>query len=186
MKPKCIIVTGRPGAGKATICKQLSKRLWMPVVSRDEIKEGYVNTFGAKHDELPADTNAVATNFFFDVVTLYLENNVSIIIEAAFQHKVWEPRLAKISEIANAFMIICSVDAETAAQRHLQRGLNEPEREFYHGDNRVVVYRETGVMLPAGDYETPNFDIPTVHVSTYGEYSPTVDEIVEKIHSAKP
>lgn len=75
-KPKCIIVTGRPGAGKATICKKLQPRLWMPLVSRDEIKEGYVNTFGVKHDELPADTNGVATNFFFDVVNLYLKNNV--------------------------------------------------------------------------------------------------------------
>jgi cytidylate kinase len=185
IKPKCVIVTGRPGAGKATICKQLSKRLWMPVVSRDEIKEGYVTTFGAKHDELPADTNAVATNFFFDVIDLYLENKISIIIEAAFQHQVWEPRLATIAEIANPFMIICAVDAETAANRHLQRGLIEPEREFYHGDNRVVVYRETGVMLPAGAYETPHFDIPTIHVSTYGEYLPTIDEIVEKIRSAK-
>src|SRR5687767_7969616 len=175
-KPRCIIVTGRPGAGKATICKKLQLRLWMPVVSRDEIKEGYVNTFGIKHDELPADTNAVATNFFFAVVDLYLENKVSIIIEAAFQHKVWEPRLARISEIARPFMIICSVDAETAANRHLQRGLNEPEREFYHGDKRVVVYRETGVVLPAGEYEIPHFDMPTVEVSSTGEYSPTIDD----------
>ena len=78
-------------------------------------------------------------------------------------------------------MIICSVDAETAANRHLQRGLDEPEREFYHGDNRVVVYRETGVVLPAGEYETPHFDVPTVQVSTYGDYDPTIDEIVEMI-----
>jgi len=180
-KPNCIIVTGRPGAGKATLCKKLQPRLWMPVVSRDEIKEGYVSTFGVKHDELPNDTNAVATNFFFEIINHYLANKVSIIIEAAFQHKVWEPRIAKISEIANPFMIICSVDAETAANRHLQRGLDEPEREFYHGDKRVVVYRETGVVLPAGEYEMPHFNMPTVHVSTDGEYSPAVDQIVEMI-----
>jgi len=181
LEPKCIIVTGRPGAGKATLCKHLRTRLWMPVVSRDEIKEGYVNTFGVKHDELPADTNAVATNFFFEIVNQYLTNRISIIIEAAFQHKVWEPRIAEIAEIASPFMIICSVDAETAASRHLQRGLDEPEREFYHGDRRVSVYRESGVMLPAGEYEVPGFNIPTVHISTLGDYSPTIDEIVEII-----
>jgi hypothetical protein len=153
----------------------------MPVVSRDEIKEGYVNTFGVKHDELPADTNAVATNFFFEIVSQYLANKISIIIEAAFQHQVWVPRVSKIAEIAHPFMIICSVDAETAANRHLQRGLGEPEREFYHGDKRVVVYRETGVLLPAGEYETPHFNMPTIHVTTDGEYSPTIDVIVEKI-----
>ena len=182
-KPKCVIVTGRPGAGKATLCKKLQPRLWMPLVSRDEIKEGYVNTFRVKHDELPTDTNAVATNFFFDVVNLYLENKVSIIIEAAFQHKVWDYRITRIAELSTPFMIVCNVNAETAADRHLQRGLNEPEREFYHGDNRVVVYRETGVMLPAGDYETPHIDIPTIQVSTAGEYSPGIDEIVQAIRS---
>jgi len=180
-RPKCIIVTGRPGSGKATLCKQLRTRLWMPVVSRDEIKEGYVNTFGVKHDELPDDTNLKATNFFFDIVDQYLANNVSIIIEAAFQHSVWEARIAAITKIADTLMIVCSVDAETAANRHLQRGLAEPEREFYHGDRRVLVYRETGVVLPAGEYQTPEFDMPTIQVTTAGEYSPTIEGIVETI-----
>jgi adenylate kinase family enzyme len=97
-RPKCIIVTGRAGAGKTTLAKELGKRLWMPVISRDEIKEGYVNTFGVKHDELPSDTDLVVTNFFFEIVDQYLTNKISIIIEAAFQHKVWEPRMAKIAE----------------------------------------------------------------------------------------
>ncbi|MBA4125068.1 MAG: hypothetical protein H0X72_21705 [Acidobacteria bacterium] len=39
-KPKCIIVTGRAGAGKTTLSKKLGRQLWMPVISRDEIKEG--------------------------------------------------------------------------------------------------------------------------------------------------
>src|ERR1043165_2049829 len=139
-KPRCVIVTGRPGSGKATLCAKLGRRLWMPVVSRDEIKEGYVNTFGLKHDQLPADTNAVTTNFFFEIVQQYLAGNVSIVIEAAFQHGVWARWIAEFARIAIPSMIICSVDADTAARRHLQRGLAEPEREYYHGDNRVVVY----------------------------------------------
>jgi hypothetical protein len=184
-KPRCVIVTGRPGSGKATLCKKLQPRLWMPVVSRDEIKEGYVNTFGVKHDELPADTNAVATNFFFEIVDRYLVGRVSIIIEAAFQHKVWEPRIARISELAGPVMIICDVNAETAANRHLHRGLAEPDREYYHGDKRVVDFRETGVISPPGPYETPHFDLPTITVSTDGEYSPTIDEIVKLIRAGK-
>ena len=51
-KPKCIIVTGRPGSGKTSLSKRLAEQLWMPVISRDEIKEGYVNTHGVKHDGL--------------------------------------------------------------------------------------------------------------------------------------
>ena len=143
-----------------------------------------MNTFGVKHDQLPPDANGIATNIFFDIVDQYLAKKISIVIEAAFQHKVWEPRVAEIAKVADPFMIICSVTAESAANRHLQRGLAEPEREYYHGDNRVVVYRETGVLLPAGEYETPHFDLPTIHVSTEGEYSPTIDEIVNQIRSS--
>jgi hypothetical protein len=181
-KPKCIIVTGRPGSGKTTLSKKLGERLWLPVVSRDELKEGYVNTFGVRHDRLPADTNAVVSDFFFELVNRYLANQVSLIIEAAFQHKVWEPRMAGIAEIGSPFMIVCSVDVELAARRHLRRGLDDPGREFYHGDQRVSVYKATGAMPPAGPYEAPDFDVPTVQVSTDGAYSPTLDEIVEKIH----
>jgi adenylate kinase family enzyme len=57
-KPKCIIVTRSPGSGKTTLAKKLGGRLWMPVTSRDEIKEGYVNTYGVKHDQLPSNANA--------------------------------------------------------------------------------------------------------------------------------
>jgi hypothetical protein len=154
----------------------------MPVISRDEIKEGYVNTYGVKHDQLPADTNAIVSDFFFDLVNQYLAHKVSIIIEAAFQHKIWEPRIAKIAEIGCPFIIVCSIDGEIAARRHLQRGLDDPEREFYHGDKRVSFYKSTGVMSPAVPYKAPDFNVPTVYVSTEGVYSPTIDEIVEKIH----
>lgn len=153
----------------------------MPIISRDEIKEGYVNTFGVKHDQLPSDTNRVVSDFFFGIVGQYLTNKVSIIIEAAFQHKIWETRISKIVKISSPIIVVCSLDGEVAAKRHLERGLNDSSREFYHGDKRVSVFRETGVMAPPGDYVAPKFNVPTIHVSTEGEYSPSLDEIVHQM-----
>ena len=151
-KPRCIIVTGRPGSGKSTLSKELGKLLCMPVISRDEIKEGYVNTFGVRHDELPGDSNGVATETFFETVSFLLARKVSLIAEAAFQHPAWESRMDSLTVVASVCFVICSVDGETAAQRHLQRGLNDPKREFYHGDKRVAVFRERGILEPAGEY----------------------------------
>jgi 2-phosphoglycerate kinase len=183
-KPKCIIVTGRAGAGKTTLAKKLGEQLWMPVISRDEIKEGYVNTYGVKHDQLPPDTDGLVTDFFFGIVNQFLAGKISVVIEAAFQHKVWEPGMPKIFELASPMIVLCSVDDTVAARRHLQRGLENPNREFYHSDNRVVHYRKTGEFLYPASYTAPKFNIPTIQVSTDGEYVPCIDEIVKQIQSS--
>jgi hypothetical protein len=183
-KPKCIIVTGRAGAGKTTLAKKLGERLWLPVISRDAMKEGYVNTFGVKHDELPPDTDALVSDFFFATVKQYLTHTISVVIEAAFQHKVWAFRMPEILALGSPIIVLCSVDELIAAQRHLQRGLENPRREFYHSDKRVVHYRETGEFLLPASYEAPQFDLPTIKVSTAEAYIPCLAEIVKQIQSA--
>ena len=73
------------------------------------------------------------------------------------------------------------MDAVLCAQRHLERGLRDPSREFYHGDKRVKVFRETGEFLEPGNYDPPSFDVPTLRVATIDEYSPDLVEIREFI-----
>lgn len=184
-KPKCIIVTGRAGAGKTTLAKKLGEKLWLPVLSRDEIKQGCVSTFGVRHDKLPPETSALVTDFFFETVNRFLANKVSVIIEAAFQHKVWQYRMPEILELSSPIIVLCTVDDMTAARRHLQRGLDNPEREFFHGDNRVVHYRKTGEFLLPAAYDPPQLDASTLTVSTDAEYVPGLDEIVERIRSTE-
>jgi predicted kinase len=184
IKPKCIIITGQPGSGKTTLAKKLGECLWMPVISRDEIKEGYVNTYGVKHDQLPPDTNGLVSELFFGIVNQYLAGHISVVIEAAFQHKVWEIRMPKILELACAWIVLCNADGAVAARRHLQRGLENPNREFYHGDKRVAHYGKTGEISPSETYTAPKFNIPTIQVSTDGEYIPCIDEIVKQIQSS--
>ena len=149
----------------------------MPVISRDEIKEGYVNTFGVKHDQLPPETNGIVTDFFFGIVAQYLVNQISIVIEAAFQHPIWSSRIGQIEQLSRPMFIICDVPGAVAASRHLQRGLADAKREFYHGDKRVEIYKSTGVIAAAGEYQAPDFDCPTLHVATGDGYAPNLEAI---------
>jgi len=181
-KPKLVIVTGQPGSGKTTLSKELGKLLYLPVISRDEIKEGYVNTFDVPHYKLPGDTNKVATEIFYRVMDLFLSSNVSLIAEAAFQHKIWEPEIARLRNYADAFFIVCELDSDTAARRLLQRGLSDSKREFFHGDNRVTHFKQTGEFLPPEKYEPPSIpEIRTIRVSTLDEYDPKLDVVAEQI-----
>lgn len=181
--PQCVIVTGRPGAGKSTLAAKLARQLWMPLVSRDQIKEGYVNTFGTGHDQLPSETNALVTDLFFQIVARYLEGQVSVVIEAAFQHRVWAAHIAAIERSSRPAFVICEVPQDVAGKRHLQRRLEDANREFYHGDKRVEIYKSTGVVAAAGEYQEPDFEIPTLRVDTSEEYAPAVEEIVRWIRT---
>jgi predicted kinase len=178
-KPKCIIVSGRPGSGKTTLAGELSRRLYLPRVSRDEVKEGYVNTFGVKHDQLPRDTNVRVNDVFFQTTLDLLRGNVSVVIEAAFQHKNWKLVVPQIQEVAHAYILVCDPGAEVSARRHLERGLSDPKREFFHGDSRVSIYKETGHFEfdTIGSYEAPHFDVPTLTISTSDGYDPNLEEI---------
>src|SRR5207253_8057327 len=124
------------------------------------------------------------SELFFGIVNQYLAGHISVVIEAAFQHKAWEPRMPKILELARAWIVLCSADGVVAARRHLERGLENPNREFYHGDKRIAHYRKTGKISPCESYIAPKFNIFTIKVSTDGEYIPCIDEIVKQIQSS--
>lgn len=125
-KPYLLIVTGRPGTGKTTFAKTLGEALFMPVISRDQIKEGYVHTFGKKHSELPEDANAAVTGIFFDTLAMLTDRRVSVIAEAAFQHELWAARLESLAEKARIHMLVCRTDGQTALNRFCPKRARKP------------------------------------------------------------
>ena len=168
-KPYLLVVTGRLGSGKTTFAGELGSKLSLPVVLRDALKEGYVHTAQKKHSDLPSETNRLVTDLFFQTISSLLNNNISLIAEAAFQHKVWEPRLESLSKLADIYMLICRVEPRTARERFLKRGQQDPTRECFHGD------------LFIEEYETPDLPYPTTMIDTTSKYTPSIDEIKSDI-----
>ena len=179
-KPVLLVVTGRPGAGKTTLAERLSREWYLPLVSRDRIKEGYVHTQQKGHDELPENANLIANNAFFDTVACLLDRGISCIIEAAFQHRVWSERLEAFREKAQIRIVICQVDGQLALERFLERGMKDARRIHYHGDKGVRML-QAGVTPQAGPYDAPHMDLPTCRVDTTQGYHPSLEELRKQI-----
>ncbi len=170
--PLCVIVTGRPGSGKSTLAPRLAESLRMPLVSRDAIKEGYVVTAGRAHADLPADTNLVVSRLFGDVVHRLLDAGVSVVIEAAFQHRGWAGPLESLRAISRPRIVLCTLPPEHAAERFRARATRDPAREWFHGPGQADA-----------EYVEPAFDVPTLRVDTRDGCRPSIEALARWLRS---
>ena len=174
--PSLIVVTGRPGAGKTTLAHRMAEKIRCPLISRDEIKEGFVNTTGQggePGDEIARGIYVV----FFDTIKLLLSHRITMVAEAAFQHKVWAPKLEPLREIAHLRIVLCEIDPQLARSRHIERSVADPDREGFHPDATVKANRQ-GRQTPIDIYDPPHLDVPTLAVDTASGYQPDFQTIV--------
>ena len=155
-KPKLVIVTGRPGAGKTTLSERLSREWRLPLMSRDGVKEGLLFTLGKGHGEVP-DANKTANEAFFEAVRSLLENGVSLIIEAAFQHRLWKMYLEPFKDVCDMAFILCDAPEEVAALRRAERAKEDGLHAYYHG------------TAAGGEYEEPHFGVRLIRADTTRE-----------------
>ena len=177
LRANLTVVTGRPGSGKTTLAHAVARAIRCPAICRDEIKEGLINSLTTVSAAQMDAAQRQATDVFFNTVELLLRHGITLVAEAAFQHKVWSPRLQPLIAIARTRIIVCTVDPKIARARHIERGLADPERERFHGDAAVQAARE-GRALPIENYDPPQLDVPTLAVDTTNVYSPSLEQVI--------
>ena len=121
------------------------------------------------------DLTRRATDAFFDALALLLGRGVTVVAEAAFQHKVWAPRLEPLQAVARLRVVLCELDAERALARRVVRGAGDPERARFHPET-TGHDRSAGT---AGSYEPPRLEVPMLRVDTSDGYQPAFEAIVE-------
>jgi dephospho-CoA kinase len=175
-KPLLIVVTGRPASGKTSLAHLLAKEIKCPLLSRDEFKEGYINTMRLHHYQLNEKVNQNIYETFFQAIDLLISKNISTIVEAAFQHKLWEPKLINLLNKAEIRIIVCKIPLQLARERFYNRISYQPEREKFHGD---ATNKDT--VLLTEKYETIHIAAPTLEVDTSNNYKPEIEKIIDFI-----
>ena len=176
--PTLIVITGRPGAGKSTLTRTLARAVRCPIISRDEIKEGLMNTIKHGGESPDSDLNKHVYNTFFETIEFLLRKHITFIAEAAFQHKLWVHKLNDLSKIAQIKIIYCSISPSLAQARYIQRGIDDPERADFHDD--WVTQHKHQLTRP---YDPPKLDVPTLTVDTSEDYQPAFSDIVTFINT---
>jgi len=131
----------------------------------------------SNHDELGQDMNWQIYETFFQAMELMISQGITLVVEAAFQHKLWAPKLEPLQKISRVSIVICMVDPLTARARFIERGLADPTRERFHGDKATHAAKE-GIESVVGIYDPPKLSVPTLCVDTTEGYHPNVAEIV--------
>jgi predicted kinase len=169
-RPTLIVVSGPAGSGKTTLAHQVATTIGCPAVCRDEIKEGMVLSHPGFVPS-PSDPLTRRTyGLFFETLNLLLRGEVTLVAEAAFQHRLWSQGLAPLRDLAELKIVRCSVPDQVARDRQRQRLAAQATRSA-HADAEHLSGTDA--------FEPVHLEVPTLDVDTSDGWAPGLAEIAD-------
>lgn len=123
MKKKILVVVGHTGAGKSTICKQLSNMYGIPLISFASVGKDFSNKLGYRRiRECYKDIGAVKfkkefSDYFFNSITEYLKRCDSLIVDGLYLDNI----AGMCKQKHNTFFVYIDVPKEICVRRVAER-----------------------------------------------------------------
>lgn len=124
MKPVLILLTGLPCSGKSTIGAELSRRLRVPIFSRDDFREPMFDAFGSSHEKAFNDkVGFVANEDLFLVIHRHLQVAHPVMIENIFHPHIYDSIFKRMLGEIDFFTVQVNLrtDAKVLEQRYRKR-----------------------------------------------------------------
>ena len=118
---------------------------------------------------------------FFGLLELLLTAGVTTVAEAAFQDRIWRPRLAPLLPLARLRIVHCVVDPDVAFERIVRRGAASAVRAA-HADPGPADAADHVRRHRA--FDRISVDAPWIEVDTTSGYRPGIDQVAAFINGS--
>ncbi len=167
---KLILVCGLSGSGKTTIAKELSKKLNIACLHKDEIKEVLYDSMEGKTLKDSKKFGVVSMNILFSLIEAKAKNGVDIIAEAPFTFEEDFDFFAKINRDngTEIFSVICEIDEE----ERIKRIRGRRRHDSHHDEERQMEYKKVDYKKIIGEY---------IYIKTHLGVEDLVNNILKRI-----
>ena len=128
----CILVTGIPAAGKSTMAGAMAEKLWLPVISKDSIKELLFDTVGFQSREEKVNLGIASMEIMYYVAGQLMKAGQPFILENNFEYSSERGIKTLLERYQYSVLTITLTgDYKVIYQRFLQRDAS-PDRHRGH------------------------------------------------------
>ena len=147
--PCVLIVNGHPATGKTTLAQFLSRRLALPLLAKDYVKETLGDHLGAASYEGSVRLGRAAFETIFTLAEAWLKSGVSLILESPLRADIEDSRIARLERECpcTATQILLTAKPAILSQRYRQRSRN-PSRHPSHFDEQRFSQIDAMVVEP--------------------------------------
>ena len=155
--PLLLVVSGMPSSGKTTVAEGLARRLGLPLIAKDEIKESLYDSLGAADVAASGHLGRAAYALIFALARASLDSCASVVVEANF-FRDQEAEFAALP--ANRLVQLhCQAPLAVLSERYA----NRPRHAGHHDAEKI---KELPARFESGVHDALNLPGDLIELDT--------------------